>query len=241
MARLRRRELKEDEFISGFEETLEFFEEQRETLVALVLVAVLGAGALGGWWWYTEKQEARASLALGQALEIYAAPIRLNPGEASAAQLGPSFSSEKEKYEAAQKEFTRLRQEFSRTSVAVVAKHYEALALWELGQKDEAIRRLEEVSRGAQRERAAVAGLHLASMYQALGRPEDARRLYQRLADEPTASVPRPVALLALADSYATTDPARARQLYEELKRTLGDSRVASEIDRRLESLPASP
>ncbi|MFQ5817703.1 MAG: tol-pal system YbgF family protein [Terriglobia bacterium] len=238
MARVSRRELKKDEFISAFEETLAFLGEQREMIIALVLVVLVGAGSLGGFWWYARRQEQQASLALGQALEIYAAPIRLNPGESPLSLPGPSFANEKEKYEAAQKAFGELRREFARTRVGVLGKHYEGLALWELGKRDEAVRLLEEVSRGTRPERAAVAGLHLAGFYQKLGRREEARQLYQKLSERPTSSVPRAVALLALADLTAATQPAEARKLYEEVKRELGDSSLADEVDRRLALLP---
>ncbi|MFQ5927748.1 MAG: tol-pal system YbgF family protein [Terriglobia bacterium] len=241
MARIRRRELKQDEFISAFEQSLEFLEEQREMLIALVRVVVVGAGSLGGWWWHARRQEQRASLALGQALELYAAPIRLNPGESPANIPGPSFANEKEKYEAAQKAFADLRREFARTRVGVIAKHYEGLALWELGKQEEALRLLEEVSHAARRERAAVARLHLAGRYLKLDRKEEARQLYQKLAARPTGSVPRAVALLALADLIARTEPAEARKLYEEVKRELGESSLAAEIDRRLALLPPAP
>ena len=240
MARVSRRELKEDEFIHGFEETLEFLEEQKATLIALALVVVLGAGALGSLWWYGKRQEARASVALGRALEIFSAPIRVNPG-ATPDESGPSFATEKEKYEAAQQEFARLRREFSGTGVAVIAKHYEALALVQLGEQDKGMPLLEEVSRAANPERAAVAKLHLGSLYERSGRVEDARKLYRTLAAEPTLSVPRPVALLALADSLAGTNPAEARNLYEEVKRMIGESPVSGQVERRLEALPPSP
>lgn len=241
MARLSRRELKEDKFISEFEETLLFLEESWEMLLALVLVVVIGAGALVGWWWYADRQEHLASRALSQALETYAAPIRLNPGDLPPGYPGPSFSSQKEKYETAQKEFAELRQKFARTSVGGIAKHYEALCLWQLGRQTEALKLLEEASQAADPERAALARLHLASIYQKLGRIEQARQLYQRLTENPTVTVPREVALLALADLYATTRPAEARKLYEELKRTLGGTPAGNQVTRRLEMLPPAP
>lgn len=237
MARVSRRELKEDQFISGFEDTLEFLEEQWEMIIALVLVVLVGAGALGGLWWQARRADQRASLAVSQALDIYSAPVRA-PGESQTNLPGPSFATEKEKYEAAQKEFARLRQQLAGTRAAVIAKHYEALALWELGQRDETLRRLEEVSRAADPERAAIAGLHLAGFYQKLGRTEDARKLYRKLADHPTASVPRATALLGLADLLVVSNPAEARKLYQELKRSVSDATLLAQIDRRLEMLP---
>lgn len=237
MARVSRRELKEDEFISGFEETLEFLETQWEMVLALVLVVLVGGAALGGLWWHAQRQEQRASLALAEALDVYSAPILAAPGGLPG-YVGPSFFSQKEKFEAAEKEFARLRQDFSDTSIAVTAKHYQALARWELGRHEEALGMLEEVSRAANPERGALAAFHLANWYQKLGRREDAIRLYGKLADYPTASVPRPLALLALADLYAPTQPEEARPLYEEVKRTLGDTPLASQVERRLDLLP---
>lgn len=238
MARVSRRELKRDEFISTFEETWEFLRQQRDTIVALVLAVLLGAGTLGGFYWHSRRQEQRASTALGEALAIYSAPIRPNPAEVPPGLPRPSFDTEPEKYEAAREAFVRLRQNFPRTHVAVIAKHYEALALWHLERREKALKLLEEVSQAGNPERAALAQLHLAGFYLQLGRTEEARQLYQKLADHPCVSVPRPTALLALADLYAASQPGQARKLYDELRQEFADTPLATQINRRLEMLP---
>ena len=99
MARVSRRELKRDEFISTFEETWEFLRQQRDTIVALVLAVLLGAGTLGGFYWRSRRQEQRASAALGAALTIYAAPVRPTPAEVPPDLSRPSFDTEQAKYE----------------------------------------------------------------------------------------------------------------------------------------------
>ncbi len=238
MARVSRRELKQDEFISTFEETWEFLKQQRETIVALVLAVLLGAGTLGGFYWQTSREEQRASAALGEALAIYAAPVRPTPAEVPPGLSRPSFDSEPEKYKAAQEAFVRLRQNFPRTHVAVIAKHYEALTLWQLGRREEALKLLEELSQAGDRERAALARFHLAGFYLQLGRTDQARQLFQKLANQPCVSVPRATALFALAELYATSQPAQARKLYEELRQQFGDTPLAGQIKRRLEMLP---
>lgn len=240
MARVSRRELKKDEFISTFEESWEFLKQQRETIVALVLVVLLGAGTLGGFYWHTSRQEQRASAALGEVLAIYSAPVQPAPAEAASSPARPSFDTEPEKYQAAHEAFVRLRQNFPRTHVAVIAKHYEALALWHLERREEALKLLEEVSQAGDRERAALAQLHLAGFYLQLGRTDQARQLYQKLADRPCVSVPRSTALFALAELYATSQPQQARKLYEELRQQFGDTPLGAQIKRRLEMLPAA-
>ncbi|HXE75847.1 MAG TPA: tetratricopeptide repeat protein [Candidatus Xenobia bacterium] len=237
MARLHRQELKHDEFIDTFDELLLYLEDNWRTLTTLALSVVLAGGGLGGFYFYSQRQEARAQAALSNALLTFQAPVRTGlpplPGDTSR-----SFPNEKEKWDAAIKEFAAVRSDYPRTDAAQMAKHYEALSRYEAGQTDEAIKELEELSRGADRNVAALAKFHLAGMYEAKGRSADGEKLYRELAEQPTQTVPRELSQLALADLLAQSKPDEARQLYEKLKADFSGTPVADEVSRRLDLLP---
>lgn len=241
MARLQRQELKHDEFVDSLDEGLLYIEQQGRTLLVLGLAVLLGGGSLGGFYWYSRQQDRQASAALGAALVTLEAPVQA--GLPSLPNQGPDkiFSTEQEKYAAAEKEFAALRADFPGTRAALLAKHYQALCQWEQGQRDAALTALSELSRARDLNVAALAELRLGGYYEALGRYTEAEQLYRQLAERPSSTVPRATVLLTLAKLRASTDPAEARGLLEQVKAEYPDTPISSEVNRQLELLPASP
>ena len=137
MARLKRQELKHDEFIDTADALYLYVEEHGRTLVTAALAVLVAGGALGGFYWYSRQQEHQGNAALGAALMTFEAPVQAGlpplPGETR-----KTFTSEQEKYTAAEKEFTAVRTGFPRTRAALFAKHYQALCQWEKGEHDSA-------------------------------------------------------------------------------------------------------
>jgi tetratricopeptide (TPR) repeat protein len=237
MARIQRQELKHDEFIDSFDEFLLYLEDHWQWLTALVAGLMLVGGALGGFYFYSQRQERAATAALGNALESFEAPVRQGlpptPGDTER-----SFATDKEKYETAAKEFAAVRTDFPRTRAALHAKHYEALCRYRLGETEAATKSLEDLSRAADRNVAALARLNLAGIYESQDKPKEAEALYRQLTENPAPVVPREVALLALADLLTQSNPAEARRIYEQIKGEFPDTPVAEQVTRRLDLLP---
>ncbi|MFQ5778641.1 MAG: tol-pal system YbgF family protein [Terriglobia bacterium] len=239
MARLHRQDLKKDEFIDTLDGFLLWVEDHGRSLLALAVIAVFGGGTVGGFYWYFRRQEQKATTALAAALLTYEAPVQKGLPPLPGQGVQRTFTSEEEKYQAAEKEFAAVREQFPRTRAGLMARHYQALCQFQLGRSEAAVTALEEIARAGDRNVAALARLHLAGFYESLGRREEAEKLYRQLAEQPTATVPRELALLSLANLQAGSNPAEARQLYNQVKSEFPDSAVASEIDQRLERLPA--
>jgi len=241
VARLKRQELKHDEFVDTVDELYLYLEEHGRRLLTLALVVLLGGAAAGGLYWYDRQQEQKAGAALGAALLTFEAPVQAGlpplPGEAAR----KTFTSEEEKYQAAEKEFAAVRADFPRTRAARLAAHYQAVCQWERGELDSAFAGLEELARSRDRDAAALARFTLAGYYEVVGRAADAEKLYRELADRPSVTVPKASAQLALADLKASSDPAEARRLLEAVQAEFPDTAVAREVARRLELLPPAP
>lgn len=241
MARIQRQELKHDEFVDSVEETLLWVEDNARTLALVALAVVVGGGSVGGFYWYSKKQETAAGVALAEAIVTYQAPVQAGlpplPGK------GPqqTFSSEEEKYEASEKKFASVREQYPRTRGGRLAQHYQAICLFELGKKEEAIASLKELSHSADRNTAAMTKLSLAGFYRRMGQREEAVKLLQELADNPTVNVPRATALLELATLKAEDDPAEARRLYNGIKAEFPGGTVEAEVTRLLDLLPPAP
>jgi predicted negative regulator of RcsB-dependent stress response len=198
----------------------------------VVIVAVFG------WRFWNERQTVRASAALEQAMEVFQARIRAvgepeQPGEIT-------YVAERNKYDDAAKKFAEVAREHSRTRPGQVARYYAALSLERVGRSEEAQKWLEELIAGGDAELAALARFHLAQLHAKAGRGEAAVKLYQELIARPATLVPKPVAMLALADHYRKSNPPEAVKLYSQIKADYPDTSIADEAERRLESLGPS-
>jgi len=71
------------------------------------------------------------------------------------------------------------------------------------------------------------------------GKLAEAAKIDQELADHPTLSVPKAAALLALGDAYRESQPARARQIYEQVEKQFGsNASLAEAVKQQIASLP---
>lgn len=211
-------------------------ERQHTALIVAVVAVVVALGGFTGYRVYAENQTAKADAALGKAIRIYHAPI-LPLGSPPPPTDEPTYTSEQARTQAALKEFTELRQRYPRTPAAQMAEYYAALCQEALGKKDESQKILERLATSREREVLALASLRLAGIYLKQGKAAEAVKLYQELIARPTLLVPKPVAMMALADYYRDIKPADAAKLYEELKRDFGDSNTASTAGERLKEL----
>jgi predicted negative regulator of RcsB-dependent stress response len=239
VARLHRQELKHDEFVDSVDELLLYLEDNWRTLVALGVAVLLLGGALAGLYAYSERAEHQAERALGEALIVLEAPVQPGLPALNVPGAQRTFTSEREKYEAAKKKFIAVRENYPGARAALLAKHYEADCRFELGETAPATAAMEELSRAADTNEAALASFHLAGFYEAQGRSADAEPIYRRLAAHPADTVPRPLAVLALARLLSPSNPAEARQLLTGLKADYPTGQIGAEATQLLDRLPA--
>lgn len=240
MARLRRRELKQDEFVTTVEAFEQFARQNYQQIVAGVAAAIIIAGSILGWKRYNERQEAAANAALAAALTTFnakvAAPVNLFSG--APADSG-EFTSSQEKYKKALTLFSEVVAKYPRQPAADFARYHIALCQAALGQGSAALKTLEAASHISDKDAASLAQMALAGELAEAGKTAGAIQIYQSLANHPSRTVPRATALLALADLYRNSQPAQARALYEQVEKEFSsDSYLASTVKQQLASLP---
>ncbi len=228
-----RKDLKKDEirekFVSGFE-SLASHQQALWVGVVAALVVVL---AVFGWNSYARRQTAKASAALDDATKIFQARIRA-PGE-PADPVEVTYLDEKNKYADADKKFLQVANEYGRTKPGQVARYYAALSEVQLKQYGEAEKNLSQVISGGDENLAGLAKFQLAEVYRQENKGAQAVDLYKQLSDKPSLFVPKPMAMLALADYYRKTDPAQAAKLYNQIKQEFPDA--AQDAEQGLELL----
>ena len=240
MDRLTRHQLKQDEFRDGLERVEVYFKQHyKEILNYTILIVGVVAVALAVKF-YTDRQDAQANTDLGAALDTFRAYVgQPTPGAPDAG--GPTFQTTEEKYKKALAQFQAVVNNYKmvpRPKAVAIARYQAGVCQALLGDSAAAIATLETSSHDRDAELAALAKFALAGELAKTGKVPDAVKLYQGLADRPTVSVPRASALLALADTYRSGQPAQARQIYERLgKEFASNSAVAQAVKQQMATL----
>jgi tetratricopeptide (TPR) repeat protein len=246
VARLTRHELKEDEFISTMQSAEEFARQHATQIIAGVLSALVVAGAIVGWRMYSSRQDADANALLAQALKTFKAEVGpapatnlFSPDAATPAPGAPEFTTDQQKYQAALKQFSEVAGKYPRQPAADFARYHIGLCQAELGNDKAALDTLRAASNSGDANVAGLASEALAGELNKMGKTDEAIKIYQKLADHPTSTVPRAAALLAEASLCRETKPAQARALYEQVQKEFGsDPYLASQVQQQLAGLP---
>jgi len=216
-----RHQLKQDAFsrvtIGAAEKTAHWSVEHQSTLItAAVVVDVVLAAGIGGWY-YLNAQDEKASLELTQSVRTLETQLR--PAGSPEQPDFPSFTSAKERAETARKQFQAIVDKYPHTRTADMARYFVGVTAVDLNDNAAAEHSFKDVVSSGSRELSSVAKLALASLYGNTSRPKDAADLYKQLIDKPTSSVSKVTAQLQLAELYQTTQPLEARRIYEQIKK----------------------
>ena len=217
-----RHQLKQDAFsrvtMDAAGRTADWTIEHRNTLIIAGIVAlILLAAGIGGWY-YLSAQNEKASLELSGAIRTMTAMLR--PAGTPEQPDVPSFTSAKERSDAAKKQFQAIVDKYPHTNTADKARYFLGVTAAEQSDNATAERDFKEVMSSGNKEVAAVAKLALASLYGQMNRTKDAVALYQELINKPTASVSKVAAQLQLAELYQDSNqPLDAKRLYEQIKK----------------------
>ncbi len=217
-----RHHLKQDAFsrvtIGAAERTADWTVEHRTTLIIAVIVAVLVIGGVLGGLYYLNAQDEKASLEL--AVAVRTLDTQLRPAGTPEQPDFPTFTSAKERAEAAQKKFQAIANNYPHTSTADMAHYFLGVTAKTLSDNAAAEKNFKEVASHGNREVAAVAKDALASLYGETNRTKEAVAIYQELMNKPTNSVSKVTAQLQLAELYQNSNqPLDAKRIYEQIKK----------------------
>ncbi|HEV7968895.1 MAG TPA: tetratricopeptide repeat protein [Candidatus Acidoferrales bacterium] len=228
-----RKDLKKDEIREKLVSGVESVASHQQALWIVVAAALIVALAVFGWNSYARRQTAKASAALDDAMKIFQARIRSTGEPADPAEV--TYLDEKNKFTDAEKKFLAVAGQYGRTKPGQMARYYAALSEVQLKAYPDAEKNLSLVVSGGDENLAGLAKFQLAEVYLRENKGSQAVDLYKQLQDKPSVFVPKPMAMLALADYYRKADPAEATKLYNEVKKEFPDA--AAEADQGLELL----
>jgi TolA-binding protein len=217
-----RHQLKQDAFsrvtIGAAEKTAHWSVEHRSTIIIAAIVAVvLIAGGIGGWY-YLGAQDEKASLELSKAVRTM--DTQLRPAGTPEQPDFPTFTSAKERAQAAQKQFQAIIDNYPHTRTADMAHYFVGVTAVSMGDNAAAERSFKDVAAHGNRQVSSLAKDALANLYANTNRIKEAVPLYQELINKPTDSVSKTTAQLQLAEAYQSNNqPVDAKRLYEQIKK----------------------
>jgi TolA-binding protein len=217
-----RHQLKQDAFsrvtIGAAEKTADWTVQHRTTLIIAVVAAVILIGGVIGGWYYLNAQDEKASLEL--AVAVRTLDTQLRPAGTPEQPDFPTFTSAKERAEAAQKKFQAIVDKYPHTRTADMAHYFLGVTAQATGDTAAAERNFKDVASVGNREVAAVAKDALAALYGQTNRTKEAVAIYQELINKPTISVNKVTAQLQLAELYQNSNqPLDAKRIYEQVKK----------------------
>jgi tetratricopeptide (TPR) repeat protein len=224
-----RHQLKQDKFASFVSKEVQLANEHRKAIIVAIGVLVVLAVAVAGAMLYINSRDDKASVALGEAMRTYTAPLR-DAGTPASPEI-KTFTSSKERAQAAVKDFNQVATEYSSTRNGKFARYLAGVADVEAGDLKGAEQNLSDASSFRDRDLSALAKFALASIYRDTQRDPDAIRLYKELVEINSVAVPKSTAQFELAALYeAKQQPAEAAKVYEQIQK---DEQAANAPDKK--------
>ena len=235
-----RHQLKQDAFsrvtIDAAEKTAHWTVEHRSTVIYFTIAVVVILAAVIGGWYYLNTQDEKASLELAQAVRTM--EMQLRPVGAPEQPDFPTFTSAKDRAQAAQEKFQAIVDKYPHTHTADMAHYFLGVTAANLQDNAAAERDFKEVISSGNREVASVAKGALAALYGQTNRVKEAVALYQELINKPTVSVSKVTAELQLAELYQNSNqPLDAKRLYEQIKKENPGAEVSQLVTQKLAEL----
>jgi predicted negative regulator of RcsB-dependent stress response len=217
-----RKKLKQDRFAEVVGQEVALFQ-RHKTSITIAAVAIIAA-IVGGYSYgaYRTRAAEAAQNALWDAVRLYHGVVttEARPGRVT-------FTTSGERQRRTTEAFEAVIRDYAGSDEAAGARYYLALLDVEQEKLDEAQAKLQQaIAEGGPY--GGLARLVLAETLADQGKVDDARKEYEALISNPTATVPKERAQLALARMLAEKDPEAAKPILEELMAQPGAVSVAA-------------
>ena len=230
-----RKELKQDKIHDAIEHGAEAFYLHKQFTVIVLLVVLAGAIGYGSWTVYHDRQTAAASVMLDTAMKAYNGRIGGTPDPQDPSDV--SYADEAARASDALSKFNLVANKYSSTIPGRQALYYAALCMEDLERHNQALEDLKKLASGSDKELANMAQYQIGVIDGRTGKPDDAAKIFRELADKRSVFVPRPLALLELANVLRQTNPKEAVSVYQQVKKEFPDSTISEQADRGLDLL----
>ena len=231
MAKISRKELKQDRFAQEVGQSVVFASRHRRALLLGGGGAILLIVGLLAWAGYRETNRREARAALQKGIEMYHGNVDTEQQLAAI-----TFPTTIARFRDTREQLEKVIAEHPGSEPEIAAGYYLALLELEQEKPRDAKTRLEALTNRGEGEYVALVRLALADLYAQEEQQEQASRQYKHLIDNPTRLVPKERSQLAYARLLSDSDPETAKTLLEEVRGSPGAaSAAAAALLRELE------
>lgn len=213
MDRQLKKVVKNDEFKEQVWHGIDFLKHHTDDAKRYGGIALAVLLVAGGTYWFIHHRADVREDALAEALKINDATFG---ADHQAANL--YYNTQQEKDQATEKAFSEVAAKYHGTVEGAVAEMNLAQEAVDRGDMAAGEKYLKDVVDSAPAAFASQSALTLAQLYSDEGKTAEAEKVLNNLIKNPTITVSKDEAQLALAKVIAKTDPQRARQILESLR-----------------------
>lgn len=241
MKRNERHHLKENELVQLASRTREAIDARQREIGAVAIAVILVAVAAIGYYAWRSRVEGRAGSMLADAVILSEARVGPPPAPGTPA-TGPSFPTEREKYEATAAKFKAVADEYPSSDAGVFARYREGSTQMALGNTKEAAAAYQQViDRAGSWLYGQMARLGLAEVQAREGQYDSAISTYKGLADNKDGPLPVDGILMQLGRTYLEAGKAtEAQQTFNRVVEEFPESPFSGDARKELESLKKS-
>jgi predicted negative regulator of RcsB-dependent stress response len=205
--------VKNDEFKEQVWQGIDFVKHHTDDAKKYGAIALAVLLVAGGTYWFIHHQTDVREEALAEALKIDDATVGPNLQQANL-----HYATQAEKDAATQKAFGEVAAKYHGTIEGAIAEMNLGQEAVDRGDLPAAEKHLKDVVDSAPAAYASQSALTLAQLYRDEGKTADAEKILDNLIKNPTITVSKEEAQLALAKVKAKTDPDGARKILESLR-----------------------
>jgi TolA-binding protein len=207
MKSIERHKLKENEFARSVAHAQQAMAGRGRDMGLIVGVVIAALLLAGGYAWWRQSRNEKASALLAQGLAIEEAPVVTPsapaPGSPLPVQQPGTYPTEQAKLENALPRLQQAADAYPNTDAGITARYHLAAALATLGRYAEAEQRYKEVAdKAGGKLYARTARLGLADAQVAQGKYDDAIKIYQDLSTDKNSQLPIDGVLMQLGRAY---------------------------------------
>lgn len=234
MAQISRKQLKSDEFVSGMDAAYEFFLQHRNRIILIAVVVLVVAGGGYGFYAWRNARNQKAALQLSQAVATLHVPLATDSGVAAGTATYPDAAH---RAQAAEPQLQAVINAYGGTPAGQLARYYLGLAQLDANDAAAAENTLNTAAASSDPVASTAAKHALANLAIAQGQPAQAHALLLQLVQQDSATLPRAVALMELADLDRTYNPKEAAQYYKQLQSDYPGTATAQQAQQDLANL----
>jgi TolA-binding protein len=241
MKRNERHHLKENELLEFAQRTREAIDSRQREVGAVAIAVILVAVAVIGYFSWQSRVEGRAGAMLAEAIIVSEARVGPPPAPGAPA-TGPSFPTDREKYEATAAKFKAVADQYPSSDSGLFARYREAATQMALGNTKEAAAAYQGViDRAGNSLYGQMARLGLAETQAREGQYDSAISTYQGLADNKDGPLPIDGILMQLGRTYREAGKTtEAQQTFNRVVEEFPESPFSGDARKELDSLKKS-